>query len=148
VTEQQGGAQRDDEVLAELERLNAACVAAPGDVEPQIALWRAVAGLESWVFINRGTAEQPRPYALAAEAGHMLCLYSSAARAQDAAHSSGLVPAGEPVALFAVPLPAAIDWALSFGERGVVGVTLDYPQIGAWCPLPNLARLRPSSEPG
>jgi hypothetical protein len=135
------------EVLAELDRLDAACRAAPGDIEPQIRLWQAVAGLDQWVFINRGTAEQPRPYALAAEAGQMLCIYSSAERAQAGAVTNGLVQAGEPVPLFQIPLPAAIDWALALGERGVAGVTLDYPQLGAWCPLPNLVRLRQDRAP-
>jgi hypothetical protein len=135
------------EVLAELDRLDAACQAAPGDIDAQIRLWQAVASLEHWVFINRGTAEQPRPYALAAEAGQMLCLYSSAERAQAAAIANGLVQAGEPVPLFQIPLPAAIDWALALGERGVAGVTVDYPQLGAWSPLPNLARLRQDRAP-
>jgi hypothetical protein len=130
------------EVLAELDRLDAASSAAPGDIDAQIRLWQAVAALEHWVFINRGTAEQPRPYALAAEAGQMLCVYSSGARAQAAAVENGLVPSDEIVPLFRMPLPAAIDWALALGERGVAGVTVDYPQLGAWCPLPNLKRLR------
>lgn len=47
-----------------------------------------------------------------------------------------------PGPLFAVLLPETLDWAMSFGERGVVGVTLDHPQVGAWCPLPNRAQLK------
>jgi len=129
-------------VLAELDLLDAAVGAAPADIGAQIALWRAVAALENWVFINRGSAEAPRPYAIAAEAGHMLCIYSSAGRAQQAARTSGLGDGDDPVQLFSIPLPAAIDWALALGERGVVGVTIDYPQLGAWSPMPNLAGLR------
>ena len=136
----------DPAVLAELDGLNAACQAAPGEIPPQVALWTAVAALDRWVFVNRGTPEAVRPYALAAEAGQMLCIYSSATRATAAAHGSGLVPADEPVPLFSIPLPAAIDWALSLGERGVAGVVIDYPQLAAWSPLPNLERLRPAPE--
>ena len=134
--------QDDEQALAELDRLNAACAAAPDDIDAQIRLWMAVAGLERWVFIDRGTEGSPRPYALAAGPGHMLCIYSSADRAQAGARANGLVPEGTLAPVFALPQPAAIDWALSLGESGVVGVTIDYPQLGAWCPLPNLARLR------
>ena len=130
-------------VLAELDRLDAAVRDAPGDIDAQIRLWQAVAALEHWTFINRGTAENPRPYAIAADAGHLLCIYSSAGRAQQTARDSGFVSGDEPVPLFSIPLPAAIDWALSLGPHGVAGVTIDYPQLGAWCPLPNLAGLRP-----
>ena len=130
------------EVLAELDALGEACRIAPGEIEPQIRLWTAVAALDRWFSINRGTAENPRPYALAGEAGTILCVFSSAARAKAAAYANGLVPEGSPVSLSAVPLPDALDWAMSFGDYGIVGVSIDYPQIGAWCPLPNLARLR------
>ncbi|MGK9146118.1 hypothetical protein KXS11_00635 [Plantibacter flavus] len=132
------------EVLAEIDRRDAACKASPGEVDPQIRLWQAVVALEQWVFINRGTAEAPRPYALAAQAGQMLCVFSSGSRAEAAARANGLVAADARVELFSIPVPAAIDWAMAFGERGVTGVTIDYPQLGAWCPLPNLAGLRAS----
>lgn len=137
-----GALEPRPEVLAELDRLNEACLASPGDIEPQVRLWTAMVALDNWVCINRGTAEEPRPFAATVEAGPMVCVYSSASRAQAAAHASGLLPEGAPVPMFVVPLPGALDWAMSFGERGVVGVTIDHPQIGAWCPLPNLARLK------
>lgn len=136
-------AEPSESVLAELDRLDAAVRASPGDIGAQIALWRAVAALEHWVFINRGTVENPRPFAIAADAGQLLCIYSSASRAQQAARESALVPADDPVPLFSVPLPAAIDWALGLGPLGVAGVSIDYPRLGAWSPLPNLAGLRP-----
>ena len=131
-----------DAVLAELDRLDAAVGAAPSDIGAQIRLWQAVAALDHWVFINRGTPENPRPYAIAADAGQMLCIFSSASRAQQSARGSGLVSAGDAVPLFSIPLPAAIDWVLAFGPHGVVGVTIDYPQLGAWSPLSNLTQLR------
>ena len=131
-----------DAVLAELDRLDAAVGAAPGDIGAQITLWHAVAALEQWIFINRGTTESPRPYAIAADAGQMLCIFSSASRAQQTARDSGLVSADDAVPLFSIPLPAAIDWALALGAHGVAGVAIDYPRLGAWTPLPNLAGLR------
>lgn len=136
------------EVLAELDALNEACRAAPDDVDAQIRLWRAVAALDRWVFINRGPEDDPRPYAIAAEPGNLLCIYSSGTRAQEAAYANGLVPSDATVSLLAVPMPGAIDWVLSFGELGVAGVTIDYPRLGAWSPLPNLARLRPATGQG
>lgn len=135
-------ARNGDSVTAELDRLNEACRAAPQEIEPQIALWSAVASLDEWVFVNRGTAEQPRPYALAAEAGHLVCVYSTAERARAGALANGLVPDSEVVPMFSMPLPAALEWVLELGAAGVAGVTVDYPQLGAWTPLPNLARFR------
>jgi hypothetical protein len=136
------------EVLAELDALNEACRAAPDDIDAQIRLWRAVAALDRWVFINRGPEDNPRPYAIGAEPGNLLCIYSSGTRAQEAAYANGLVPPDATVSLLAIPMPAAIDWVISFGELGVAGVTIDYPRLGAWCPLPNLARLRPAQDQG
>jgi len=132
------------ETLAELDALNAASRAAPDEIDPQIRLWAAVSRLDRWIFINRGTDDAPRPYTLAAQPGQMISVYSSGARAQEAAYTNGLVPADTTVPLLAVPMPAAIDWVLSFGQSGVTGVAIDYPRLSAWCPLPNLARFRPA----
>ena len=135
----------DPAVLARLDELDAACRANPADIDAQIQLWRAVAALDQWVFINRGTSEAPRPYAIASDFGQLLCIYSSADRAQATARSNGFVSGDDSVSAFSVPLPAAIDWALSFGQYGITGVTIDYPQLGAWSPLANLAGLRPTT---
>ncbi len=135
-------ARDGDQVTARLDRLNEACRAAPQEIEPQIALWSAICSLDEWVFVNRGTAEQPRPYALAAEAGHLVCIYSTPERARAGAIANGLVAEGEAVPMFSTPLPAALDWVLGLAGAGVSGATVDYPQLGAWTPLPNLARFR------
>lgn len=137
-----GDLEPHPDVLAEIDRLGETCKTAPDDIDSQIRLWTAVAALDQWFCINRGTSEQPRPYSLAAEAGTTLCVFSSAARARASAQANGLIAEGAPISLFVVPMPAALDWAMSFSEHGVIGVTIDYPQIGVWCPLPNLARLR------
>ncbi|MFC6093396.1 hypothetical protein [Saccharothrix lopnurensis] len=137
---------RDDDpgVAAELDRLDAAVRAAPaGDTTAQIALWRRVTALEHWFFIARGLADQPRPYAVAAGQGPMICLYSSAARADEATRALGLVDPGTGTApLFSVPVPAAIDYVASFGGGGVFGVTLDHPRLGHYIPLANLGLLK------
>ncbi|MFC3452478.1 hypothetical protein [Amycolatopsis speibonae] len=132
------------ELVAELDRLDEAVEAAPaGDTTAQIALWRHATRLEHWFFIARGPADRPRPYAVASAQGPMICLYSSAGRANEAARALGLaVPEGDAVPLFGVPMPAAIDYLAAFGGSGVVGVTLDHPRIGHHIPLPNLGLLK------
>ncbi|GHH54386.1 hypothetical protein GCM10017774_69360 [Lentzea cavernae] len=131
------------EVVAELDRLDGAIRAAPaGDTTAQIALWRQVTALEHWFFLARGSAEQPRPYAVAAEQGSMICLYSSATRAKEAGQALGLADAEGGVPLFGVPVPAAIDYVASFGQVGVFGVTLDHPRLGHYIPLANLGLLK------
>lgn len=132
------------EMVAVLDRLDEAVKAAPaGDTTAQIALWRQVTGLAHWFFIARGSGDRPRPYVVAAEQGPMLCLYSSAARANEATRILGLVDSeGGAVPLFGVPMPAAIDYVASFDKSGVVGVTLDHPRLGHYIPLANLGLLK------
>jgi hypothetical protein len=132
------------EMVAELDRLDDAVKAAPtGDTTAQIALWRQVSRLDHWFFIARGSADQPRPYAAASEQGPMICLYSSAARANDAARGLGLVDAtGGAAPLLGVPMPAALDYVASFRQVGVFGVTLDHPRLGHYIPLANLGLLK------
>ncbi|MDQ3790917.1 MAG: hypothetical protein M3422_27245 [Actinomycetota bacterium] len=135
----------DPEMVAELDRLDEEVRAAPaGDTTAQIALWRHVTRLEHWFFIARGSDDRPRPYGVAAEQGPMICLYSSAARATEAARTMGLVDSegGGAVPLFGVPMPTAIDYVASFGRAGVVGVTLDHPRLGHYIPLANLGLLK------
>ena len=132
------------ESVAELDRLDAAVRAAPaGDTTAQIALWRQVTALQHWFFIARGSADQPRPFAVAAEQGPMICLYGSAARAGEAGRALGLAdPESGTTSLFSVPMPAAIDYVASFGAAGVFGVTLDHPRLGHYIPLANLSLLK------
>ncbi|WP_367129145.1 hypothetical protein [Saccharothrix sp. HUAS TT1] len=137
-------ADNSPEAVAELDRLDAAVRAAPaGDTTAQVALWRQVAALDRWFFIARGSADQPRPYGVAFEQRPMICLYSSAERAREAARGLGLVdPEGGEAPLLGVPVPAAIDYVASFGQVGVFGVTLDHPRIGHYIPLANLGLLK------
>lgn len=129
-----------NDTAAELARLERAVRAAPaGDPTAEIALWRYVAGLDRWYFIARGSAEQPRPYAIAARQGPMICVYSSAERAEEAARGFGMEG---PVPTFTVPLPAALDYVAAFSQSGVFGVTVDHPRLGHFVPLGNLALLK------
>ncbi|SMF00978.1 hypothetical protein L603_001000001010 [Cellulosimicrobium cellulans J34] len=133
----------DPAAVAELDRLDGEVrAAAPGDTTAQVALWRHVSRLATWFFVARGEPDRPRPYAVAAPQGPMVCLYSSATRARDAAHALGVVPAGEPVPLLAVPMPDAVGYVASLGAAGVVGVALDHPRIGHFVPLANLTTLQ------
>jgi hypothetical protein len=136
------------ETVAELDRLDEAVKAAPaGDTTAQVALWRQATALEHWFFIARGSADRPRPFAVAAEQGSMICLYSSAARANEAARALGLLDAeGGAASLLGVPMPAAIDYVASFGQSGVFGVTLDHPRLGHYIPLANLGLLKGWTE--
>ena len=133
----------DPAMVAELDRLDGAVKAAPaGDTTAQIALWRQVSALENWFFIARGSADQPSPYGVAAAQGPMICLYSSAVRADEAARALGLASEEGAVPLFSVPVPAAIDYVASFDRSGVFGVTLDHPRLGHYIPLANLGVLK------
>ncbi|MFW6774928.1 hypothetical protein ACOACO_11620 [Nocardioides sp. CPCC 205120] len=133
----------DARLLAELDRLDAAVRTAPaGDTTAQIALWQHVTRLPQWFFIARGSAEQPRPYGVAFDQGPVVCLYSSAARARDAARALGLADAATDVPVYGVPLPAAIDYVAAFEQAGVFGVAVDHPLLGHWIPLANLGVLK------
>ncbi|ARU53062.1 hypothetical protein JOE63_002313 [Cellulosimicrobium cellulans] len=133
----------DPAAVAELDRLAEAVRSAPaGDTTAQIALWRQATRLDTWFFIARGPGDRPRPYAVAAAQGPMICLYSGADRAKEAALALGLAAEGDAVPLLGVPVPAAIDYLASFGAAGVVGVALDHPRIGHHVPLANLSLLK------
>lgn len=136
------------EMVAEIDRLNAAMLSATaGDTGPEIALWQQVARLPSWFFIPRGEGDQPRPYALAADDGTMICVFSSAIRAKECARGLGLIEdESAAVPLMAVPTRAAIDWLSSLAAAGVFGITLDYPLVRAATPLANLGHFAPWLE--
>lgn len=132
----------DPAMVAEIDRLNEAMrSAAAGDTAPEIALWQQVARLPAWFFIQRGEGDQSRPYALAADDGTMICIYSSALRAKECAVGLALIEdESATVPLMAVPTRAAIDWLASLSASGVFGITLDYPLVRAATPLANLSQ--------
>lgn len=121
-------------LVQELDRLSAARDSAPGDQAAEMALWEQAAKLGLWFIVNRGTAEQPQPMVLQPPGlGLLAAVFSCRERA--VAQAGG----GE---VLGVPMPAALDWLASFGERGVTGVVLDQNTIGAWIPLANLGYLK------
>ncbi|WP_196780848.1 tetratricopeptide repeat protein [Nocardioides sambongensis] len=137
-------ADNDPETVAEIDRLSQAVRSAPeGDSTAEVALWQQVAGLRTWFFIARGPDDEPRPFALALDQGPVICLYSSAARAREAARlldAAGVE--GGPVPLLGVPMPEAVDYVASFGRSGVFGVALDHPHAGHYIPLANLGMVK------
>lgn len=138
------GGQTD--ALRAIDELNEQVRAAPAEIPPQIALWRAIAALDAWFFINRGTEERPRPYAVAAPEGTMVCLYGSPDQARDAGLREGLFGEDDSMLLVALEVPIAIGWLQSLAAAGVVGATYDHPRIGAWTPIANLAMLLPAAS--
>ncbi|MDQ1130279.1 hypothetical protein [Microbacterium sp. SORGH_AS_0888] len=131
----------DPDVVAEIDRLAAAAKAAPGDTVAMAALWRAVYGLERWIFIARGTHDEPSPYALSFDEGPMVLAFTTAERAQEAGRRNGLSEE-ESSLLLSVPLPGAIEWAASLAGTGITGILFDYPAPGYFAPLGNLIPMR------
>ncbi|MCK6081575.1 hypothetical protein KZX37_07850 [Microbacterium sp. EYE_5] len=115
-------------------------MASPEDPAAQERLWRAVFALEKWIFIARGTDEQPTPFAATTEQGPAIFAFSTAQRAQAAAVGFGILPE-ESGRLLAVPMPDAAGWVASHAEGGVQFMVFDAPQIGALTPLANLAAM-------
>jgi len=136
----QPGLQPAAEAVAAIDAAAAASMAAPDDRAAQEGLWRAVFALERWIFIARGTEEQPTPFAATTEQGPAIFAFSTPQRAQDAAAGFG-IPKEEVDRLLAVPLPDAAGWVASYAEAGVESMVFDVPVIGAMAPLANLAAM-------
>lgn len=128
------------ELIAELDEAAAASKANPGDAAVQERLWRAAFALERWLFIARGSDDEPTPFALRSDEGAVIFAFSTADRAHEAALGFGL-PEEEASRLLAVPLPSAAAWVASYAEAGVEAMVLDAPGNGAMAPLANLAAM-------
>lgn len=132
------GPSASPEIVAEIDRLAAAAQAAPDDMAAMDRLWRAIYGLDRWLFLARGERENPRPYMLDFPQGPMVLAFTTAERAQAAGRANGL--SEEEVALvLAVPLPGGIEWAASLPVSGVV---FDYGVTGVSAPVGNLIPMR------
>lgn len=128
------------ELIADLDEAAAASKANPGDAAVQERLWRAAFALERWLFIARGSDDEPTPFALRSDEGAVIFAFSTADRAHEAALGFGL-PEEEASRLLAVPLPSAAAWVASYAEAGVEAMVLDAPGNGAMAPLANLAAM-------
>ena len=129
------------EQVAEIDRRAAALKEQPESFAAMDALWRAVYALDRWIFIARGTDEQPGPYVGEVPQGPMLLAFTTGQRARTAALGMGLSD-DEASRLLAVPLPAAIEWAATFSSVGVKGITFDLPEAGYFAQLGNLVPMR------
>ncbi|WP_378144353.1 hypothetical protein ACFJGV_12860 [Cnuibacter sp. UC19_7] len=129
------------EVVADIDRKAARLRAEPESFAAMDGLWRAVYGLERWIFLARGTEEAPKPYAGELSPGPMLFAFTTPDRAREGGRSVGLSDE-ESSLLLAVPLPGAIEWAASFGQAGIAGIAFDIPSAGYYAPLGNLLPMR------
>ena len=128
------------ELIAELDAAAAASREAPEDVAVQERLWRAAFGLGRWLFLARGSDDEPTPFALRTDDSAVIFAFSTANRAHEAALGFGL-PEDEASRLLAVPLPEAAAWVASYAEAGVDALVFDAPVNGAMAPLSNLAAM-------
>lgn len=129
------------ETVAEIDRLAEVSRAAPQDTESTAAMWRALYGLERWLFIARGELSEPRPYAITLPQGPMVLAFTTAERAQAAGRANGLSE-DEVKHILAIPLPGAIEWAAGLASTGVFGIAFDHGVTGAFAPLANLVPVR------
>lgn len=131
-----------DAVVAEIDRLAAASQAAPQDVGAMSAVWRALYGLDRWLFIARGELTDPRPYAISLPQGPMVLAFTTAQRAQAAGRANGLSEE-EVRHILAIPLPGAIEWAAGLASTGIMGIAFDHGvSPGPFAPLANLIPMR------
>ena len=129
------------EEIAEIDRRAALLSTQPESFAAMDGLWRAVYALDHWIFIARGTDNQPGPYAGELPQGPMLFAFTTGERAKTAALGAGLSEE-EASRLLAVPLPSAIEWAATFSAVGVKGIAFDLPTAGFFAPLENLIPMR------
>lgn len=128
------------ELIEALDEAAAASKASPADAAVQERLWRAAFALDRWLFIARGSDDEPTPFALRSDEGAVIFAFSTADRAHEAALGFGL-PEEEASRLLAVPLPSAAAWVASYAEAGVEAMVFDAPRNGAMAPLSNLAAM-------
>ncbi|MDD7962105.1 hypothetical protein [Microbacterium thalli] len=128
------------ELVAELDAAAAASKSAPSDAAVQERLWRAAFALDRWLFLARGSDDEPTPFALRTDEGAVIFAFSTADRAHAAALEFGL-PEDEAARMLAVPLPGAAAWVASYAESGVEAMVFDAPSNGAMAPLANLAAM-------
>ncbi|OYC98655.1 hypothetical protein CI089_03045 [Microbacterium sp. Yaish 1] len=128
------------ELIEALDEAAAASKASPTDAAVQERLWRAAFALDRWLFIARGSDDEPTPFALRSDEGAVIFAFSTADRAHEAALGFGLAEE-EASRLLAVPLPSAAAWVASYAEAGVEAMVFDAPRNGAMAPLSNLAAM-------
>lgn len=129
------------EAAAGIPALMEAVRAAPTDTDTVKAAWRAYLALPMWLFVARGTDDQPSPFVVVLDERPTLLMFSDAAGARSAAIALGL-PEEEASKVLAIPVEHAVDWAASFAAHGVLDLQVDRHLGGFIVPLPALPAIR------
>lgn len=133
------------DAAAELPALLQAVRAADAGPDERLAFWSAIFGLPHWIFIARGSADRPSPFVVYAGADGRtptLLAFSHPKDAVDVARAAGL-PAAEAEQVLAVPMPGAVDWAVSLAESGVQAVQFEAQDAGGLVvPIHQLPQMR------
>jgi len=119
---------------APIPELLAAVKADPGDVERVKAFWRAYLALPMWLFIARGSTDEPAPYMVVLDGRPTLLVFSSATGARAAGIALGLPPE-EASMVLAMPAAQAVDWLASAAARGVLDLQVDRDLGGFIVPI-------------
>ena len=96
----------------------------PTDVERVKEFWRAYLALPMWLFIARGTQEQPLPLVLVFDERPTLLVFSAAEGAKAAGVAAGLTEE-EASLILAMPTEHAVDWAADAAQRGIIDLQVD-----------------------
>lgn len=131
------------EAAAGIPPLVEAVRAAPTDTEAVKAAWRAYLALPVWLFVARGTDDQPSPFVVVLDERPTLLVFSDAGGARAAAIALGL-PAEEASNIIAIPTGHAVEWAASFAAHGVLDLQVDRHLGGFIVPLAALPAIRAS----
>jgi hypothetical protein len=129
------------EVVDDIDRKAARLRAEPQSFAAMDGLWRAVYGLDRWIFIARVSQDAPQPFMVEPGDGPLLLAYTTGERAVEGGMKQGL-SREEASLLLAIPLPGAIEWAASFAQAGVRAIAFDLPRFGYFAPLGNLLPMR------
>ena len=113
----------------------------PTNVEAVKATWRAYFALPMWLFVARGTVEQPSPFIVVLDERPTLLVFSDADGAKSAAIALG-VPEAEASMILAVPTAGVVDWAVTFVQLGVLDIQVDRQLGGFIAPLQMLPAIR------
>lgn len=115
----------------------------PSDVERVKEFWRAYLALPMWLFIARGTQEQPLPLVLVFDDRPTLLVFSSAEGAKAAGIAAGLSD-DEASLVLTMPTEHAVHWAADAAQRGILDLQVDRHLGGFTVPVtaPRLIRAR------
>lgn len=116
-------------------RIQEAMQAPPGDAQNRHleAVWRAFFALPSWVFPVRQVPDtgDPKPFLGTIDGKGWLFAFTDAVHARGfAGDDPRFVDASGNALVLDVPMPGALDWALSFEALGVYGLRVNQGDFG------------------